>query len=139
MHEVILAFLIPGVFVGLWIWLVPTPESVYTQDEEVADQPEIMENLICIGGPLDGEFVEVPRRWKTLQAADHSPEPVDYYSNPDTITLKEQPAVTVVTYLRGEIVFPERGRSYKYLYAEGLDKYLSGVRAAHVIGHRSKR
>ena len=150
MVEVILAFLIPGIIIGLWIWIMPSCPSPYGPEDASEtvtltttapkDKPksEIIDELLCIGGPLNGEFVNIPRNWGIFQHADMRNDGLIYYSSDNNAELMEQ-SVSVTTYLRGEIVFPALGHSYQYLYEEGLDKYMSGVRAAHVLGHRSKR
>ena len=150
MGESILAILIIAAILLLWIYVVPSCPPAYGPEEEdhglitltTVSLDEIAipitDNLICIGGPLDGQFVDIPRSWPVIQVPDWEPE-VPPYIGPESVP--EDPTLDITTYLRGEIVFPLRGEggcSYKYLYAQELDKYLSGIRASHILGHRSK-
>ena len=135
MDEVILAFLIPAIFLGLWIWLVPTPALVEEEKpkSDVLFQRTQPKMLFCIGGPLDGQSVEVRLGQQRFETYVPDEEPLQYHPASLEQVARERD-VEIFTYLRGSIMHSPSGILYRYLYPEGSAEFASGVEHLCRIG-----
>ena len=132
MHEVILAFLIPAIFVGLWIWLVPTPALVEEKPKsDILFQQTQPKMLYCIGGPRDGQTVEVRLGQQRVEVYVPDEEPLQYLGHVPEIMDK---TMRTFTYLRGSIMHSPSGILYRYLYPEGEREFSFGVEHLCRIG-----
>jgi hypothetical protein len=85
---------------------------------------EPMEELFCVGGPADGELIQIPVGRRVVEVPVPNNAPVSFYRPTDPPSV---PDFVVVTYQRGRIRVPAHGVTYNFLHVDGGDEFAAGV------------
>lgn len=102
--------------------------TYFVRDSFVAEEPRsniLFERtegcdieLMCVGGPLDGQLVKCRARQRRVETYLPPPVELSNYTGIQDMELMEELTVEIFAYVRGRMRLPGRPTDYHYLYPE---------------------